>query len=215
MKLVRQLPGWFRRRFELMVLADSAFGSVAFLRGVRQLKLHAITGIRYDRRLEDGRQLFHLHKSGQQVRLVGLDLPVTVAWFYLKRDGQQQRSKRYVLSTKALKASTIVWWGRHRWQIEGFFKTVKHRFGLHRFGQQTLIGMYRWLVLSLVAFILAHWGYLSMNTEVLPDWAEAANVVLKACLSELVVELLLQEIERNRSLLWDQGWDVQITRCKM
>ena len=32
----------------------------------------------------------------------------------------------------------MTWWGRRRWQIEGFFKTAKHRFGLHRFGQQTM-----------------------------------------------------------------------------
>jgi len=68
LKLVRQLPGWLRRRFELMVLADSAFGSVDFLRGIRQLKLHAITGVRYDRRLQDGRQLFHLHKPEQHLQ---------------------------------------------------------------------------------------------------------------------------------------------------
>jgi hypothetical protein len=40
--------------------------------------------------------------------------------------------------------------------IEGWFKTAKHRFGLHRFGQQTLVGVYRWLVLSLIAYLLAH-----------------------------------------------------------
>jgi hypothetical protein len=34
----------------------------------------------------------------------------------------------------------MTWWGRRRWAIEGFFKTAKHRFGLHRFGQQTLLG---------------------------------------------------------------------------
>jgi hypothetical protein len=77
-----------------------------------------------------------------------------VAWFYLKREGQQSRLKRYVLSTKLLKASTIVWWGQHRWQIEGWFKTAKHGFGLHRFGQQTQLGLCRWLLLSLTAFIL-------------------------------------------------------------
>jgi hypothetical protein len=27
--------------------------------------------------------------------------------------------------------------GRKRWAIEGFFKTVKHQFGLHCFGQST------------------------------------------------------------------------------
>jgi hypothetical protein len=213
--LVRQLPGWLRKAFRLVVLGDTAFGSVDFLRGLRKLKLHAITGVRYDRCLQDGRQLFDLHKPGQQVRLKGFDFPVTVAWFYLKRQAGKPRLKRYVLSTQALKASTIIWWGRHRWQIEGWFKTAKHRFGLHRFGQQTLLGLYRWLVLSLTAFILAHWGYLSTNHRALPDWAEAAAIILEACLGEVVVALLLHEVEQKRMLLQQQGWQLQITRCKM
>jgi len=29
---------------------------------------------------------------------------------------------------------------------------IKHRFGLHRFGQGTLLGVYGWLVLSLLAY---------------------------------------------------------------
>ncbi|MBD1848853.1 hypothetical protein H6F87_02320 [Cyanobacteria bacterium FACHB-502] len=33
--------------------------------------------------------------------------------------------------------------GRQRWAIEGFFKTIKHRFGLHYFGQSTKLGVYR------------------------------------------------------------------------
>ncbi|PZV12020.1 MAG: hypothetical protein DCF22_13240 [Leptolyngbya sp.] len=41
--------------------------------------------------------------------------------------------------------------GRKRWAIESFFKTIKHRFGLHRFGQSTKLGVYRWLILSLLA----------------------------------------------------------------
>jgi len=64
--------------------------------------------------------------------------------------------------------------GDGRW---GWFKTAKHRFGLHRFGQCSLLGVYRWLVLSLiVAYFLAHWGtYLSINSTDLPDWGEATN----------------------------------------
>ena len=53
-------------------------------------------------------------------------------------------------------------WGKLRWQIEGWFKTAKHRFGLHRFGQGTLLGVYRWFVLSLISYVLAHWAYLSI-----------------------------------------------------
>lgn len=213
--LVRQLPKWLKRAFQVRVLADTAFGSVEFLQGIRALKLHAITGVRYDRKLSDGRQLFQLHKPGQRLHLKDLSYPVTIAWFYLQRDGHQKRSKRYVLSTAPLKASTIVWWGRHRWQIEGFFKTAKHRFGLHRFGQQTLLGLYRWLVLSLVAFILAHWGYLAMDSGALPDWVVAATVVLEAALADVLVTLLLADIERKRPLLKQQGIDVQINRCKI
>lgn len=48
-------------------------------------------------------------------------------------------------------------------------RAAKHRFGLHRFGQGTLLGVYRWLVLSLIAYILAHWAYLSTSTTDLPD----------------------------------------------
>jgi hypothetical protein len=112
-------------------------------------------------------------------------------------------------------AGKIIWWGRHRWQIEGFFKPAKHRFGLHRFGQQTLLGMYRWLVLSLVAFILAQWGYLSLETGALPDWVEAAAIVMEAALADVLVSLRLADIERRRALLQQQGIDIQITRCKM
>ena len=66
--------------------------------------------------------------------------------------------------------------GRRRWQIEGFFKTAKHRFGLHRFGQQTLLGVYRWMVLSLVAYLLAHWVHVVAGGGDLPDWGEVAQL---------------------------------------
>jgi hypothetical protein len=37
--------------------------------------------------------------------------------------------------------------------------------GLHRFGQGTLLGVYRWLVLSLIAYLLAHWAYLGVAAK--------------------------------------------------
>ncbi len=184
---------------KVLVLADTAFGSNEFVTRVRQLKHHALIGIRCNRKLEDGRTLAQLHKRGQQLRLLGLKFSVHLSWYYFKRsDGKLE--KRYILSTKALKASTINWWGRRRWQIEGFFKTAKHRFGLHRFGesalregfppqatanpegQQTLLGVYRWLVLSLTAYLLAHWTYLNSPTGLLPDWGEAAQTALELLL---------------------------------
>jgi len=35
-------------------------------------------------------------------------------------------------------ALSIGGWGKRRWQIEGWFKAAKHRFGLHRFGESAL-----------------------------------------------------------------------------
>jgi len=111
---------------KVLVLADTAFSSNEFVTRVRRRKHHALVGIRCNRKLEDGRILAQLHKRGQQLRLLGLKFPVYLSWYYFKRsDGKLE--KRYVLSTKALKGSTITWWGRRRWQIEGFFKTAKHR----------------------------------------------------------------------------------------
>ena len=74
-----------------MILADTAFGSVEILHKIRKLKYHAIVGVRYDRQLADGRCLKHLHKRGQQVRFVGLKFPVSVSWYYLKRDNGKER----------------------------------------------------------------------------------------------------------------------------
>ncbi len=114
LKLIKCLPQVLTKHFKVMVLADAAFGSVEFLHGIRKLKYHAVVGVRVDRKLVDGRSLRHLHKRGQQLRFVGLRFPVTVCWYYLKRnDGKLE--KRFILATKPLKASTINWWGKRRW----------------------------------------------------------------------------------------------------
>jgi len=123
LKLLTSLPKVLTKHFQVMILVDTAFGSVEFLHGVRKLKYHAIAGVRCDRKLQDGRSVADLCKRGQQVRLVGLKFPVSVSWYYLKRDNGKLE-KRFVLSTKQLKGSTITWWGRRRWQIEGWFKTA-------------------------------------------------------------------------------------------
>jgi hypothetical protein len=106
LRLLDTLPSTLTRAFRVMILADTALGSVRFLKGVRQRRHAAILGVRGDRYLVDGRQLPHLGKPGQQVRLKDLPFPVTIAWFYLKRDGKLH--KRFVLSTRPLKRSTII-----------------------------------------------------------------------------------------------------------
>lgn len=192
------MPKALTQCFEVLVLVDTAFGSIEFLQGVRQLKYRAITGVRCNRKLKDGRSVEKLPKQGQQVQLLGLKFPVFLSWYYLKRDNG--KLEQYVLSTKALKGSTITWWGKRRWSIEGFGKTAKHRFGLHRFAQSTLLGVYRWLVLSLIAYLLAHWRYLSSASSALLDWGEAGQMALEALLPELVLFLLLLEIQRLQPL---------------
>ncbi len=92
LKLVKCLPKTLTKHFQVMILVDTAFGSVDFLHGIRKLKYHAIAGVRKDRQLVDGRHLQHLHKQGQQVRLEGLKFPVSVSWYYLKRDDGKRRN---------------------------------------------------------------------------------------------------------------------------
>lgn len=84
---------------------------------------------------------------------------------------------------------------------------------MHRFGQGTLLGVYRWLVLSLSAYLLAHWAYLSTGTTNLPDWGQAAQLALEAFFPKLVLFLLILEIQRLRPLIRTEGFDIQITGC--
>lgn len=214
LKLVKCLPKSLTKHWKVMILADTAFASVEFLHAIRQLKYHAITGVRCDPQLVDRRCLKLLHKKGQQLRLVGLKFPVTVSWYYLKRD-DGKLEKRFVLATSPLKVNTINWWGKRRWQIEVWFKTAKHRFGLHRFGQATLLGVYRWLVLSLIAFILAHWAYLSIATTAKSDWGQAAQIAFQACLPQLLLFLILLYLERMRPFTLSHVIDIQFFRCKI
>jgi hypothetical protein len=221
LKLLRSLPRELTARNEVMVLADSAFCGVEFLRGVRRLGHHVVVGVRKDRLLADGTRLDRMgrrrggeRRGGEKAWLEGLEeLPVYVASYWLKRDAGRER--RFVLSTKALSPKHIVRWGKRRWRIEGFFKTAKGRFSLDRFGQGTKLGVYRYLVLSLVAYLLAHWGYLSQERAGLPRWGEAARTILEEVLAETVIEDLLVEIEERGALLRSHGIEIRVGRCKI
>lgn len=207
-RLISTLPKSLMQRYRVMLLADTAFGSAQFLKWVRKRKYAAIVGVRYDRLLKDGRKLHELVRKGQRVFLKDVPFSVSISWFYLKRDGKKE--KRFVLSTRPLKGSTITWWGRRRWQIEGFFKTVKHRFGLHCFGQKTLHGMYRYLVLSLLSFLLSHWVHLSSGSSMPPDWGKAAASARQALLPDVVMALVLLDVERTRHLFRDRGMELRL-----
>ena len=94
-----------------------------------------------------------------------MDFPFTVSWFWLKRS-QGKRELR-VVSTHPYSRVYLVRLGRKRWAIESFFKTFKHRFGLHRFGQSTRLGSYRWLICLFIADLLAHWLHRGSRSPVL------------------------------------------------
>jgi hypothetical protein len=214
LRMVRNLPPDLTKSFEVKILADTASGTKEFINGIRKLKLHAIVGIGCHRQLTDGRSVQYLCHRGQQVQLVGLDFPVTLSWYYFKRDNGQL-VKRYLISTKPLLASTISWWGKRRWQVEGWFKTAKHREGLHQFGIGTVLGVYRWLILSMTAYLLAHWTYLSLCLPHPLDWGIAADLALSTFFPRLVLSLLLLNIERLSPLARSHGIDIQISRCKI
>lgn len=76
------------------------------------------------------------------------------------------------------------------------------------------MGVYRWLVLCLVSFILVHWVYLSTGSTSLPDWGEAAALALEILLPHVVIRLLLINVQQSRSLLQSVGLDLQFVEVK-
>lgn len=175
-RLLKTLPKTLTAEREIRVLADSAFGSIEMLEWVKKKpRTSGIFGVRSDRRLTDESHVSQVPHRGQQVVLMGLDFPVTLSWYWLERD-DGKLEKRFVISTKPLSAVYITMLGRRRWQSEGFFKTIKHRFGLHKFGQGTLLGVYRWILLSFIAYFLAHSAAQDVGKNTLPDWGASAQL---------------------------------------
>jgi hypothetical protein len=178
-KLLATVPTSLAVSAPVIVLADTEFGTTEFLQAVRNRGWRAVVGMRCTRKLQDGRnlkQLYRHSRRGQQIKLEGIDFPLTVSWFWLKQaDGK--RELRFVVSTYPYSGVYLVRLGRKRWAIEAFFKTIKHRFGLHRFGQSTKQGVYRWLILALIAYLLVHWIH---QSSLLPqlDWKVASDLAL-------------------------------------
>ena len=175
-QLLGTIPTSLVRNRTVIVQGDTEFGTISFLKAVRQRSWRAVVGMRCTRTLKDGRQLKALvrhSKRGVQVHLKDLDFPVTLSWFWLKRaDGK--RELRFVASTYPYSGVYLVRLGRKRWAIEGFFKTAKHQFGLHYFGQSNKLGVYRWLILSLIAYLLTHWIHCWSRPPAL-HWKEASG----------------------------------------
>lgn len=211
-KLLATVPQKLSQHRIVIVQADTEFGTVEFLQAVRKRSWRAVVGMRCNRKLSDGRTLKQLYRKGQrgqQVQISGVDQPLTVSWFWLKRS-EGKRELRFVVSTHPYSGPYLVRLGRKRWAIEGFFKTAKHRFGLHCFGQSTKLGVYRWLVLSLIAYLLAHWIDQWSFPPVL-DWKVASDLTLKVLFPSIVWFQLLRTIRINQDIAAQYGFEITLT----
>jgi Transposase DDE domain len=210
-KLLASVPKSLIKGRTVIVQADTEFGTVEFIGAVRQRQWRAVVGMKNSRLLQDGRKLKDLPgnaKRGLLIYLHDLDYPLTVSWFWLKR-ADNKRELRFVASTHPYSGVYLVRLGRKRWAIEGFFKTAKHQFGLHCFGQGTKIGVYRWLILSFIAYLLAHWIDLWAWPPVL-DWKATARLTLEKLLPSVLWTQLLKQIKRNADIAAYYGFDILI-----
>lgn len=208
-KLLATVPNSLLKGRVVLVQADTEFGTAAFLKAVVKRSWRPVVGLRSSRTLQDGRSLKDLYrhaKRGLQVYLKDVGDPLTVSWFWLKRaDGK--RELRFVASTYPYSGAYLVQLGRKRWSIEGFFKTAKHQFGLHCFGQGTKLGVYRWLILSLIAYLLAHW----IDQWSLPPllaWKTACRLALETLLPSIVWFQLLKQIRISTDLAARYGFEI-------
>jgi hypothetical protein len=213
-KLINNLPSILTQSFQIYILGDTAFGTIKLVTKIHiQNNYYALVGVAKTRKLQDGRKICEVKTRGQQVYLNGLDIPVFLSWVWLKRDGK--RVQRFIISTKPMKGKTIARWGKRRWQIEGFFKTIKHCFSLHRFGQKTLLGVYRWLILSLISYLLAYWVYLHLGDSDNLDWFNSAQIALTLLLPHVLLLSLLNQIQTVIPWLNELGFDFCLIRCKI
>jgi hypothetical protein len=208
-KVLATVPALLSQGRTVIVLADTEFGTVDFLAAVKQRSWRAVVGMRCTRKLTDGlslKQLYRTGKRGQQVYLEGISYPLTISWFWLKR-AEGKRELRFVVSTHPYSGIYLVRLGRRRWALEGFFKTIKHRFGLHCFGQSTKLGVYRWLILSFIAYLLAHW----IDQWSLPpflDWKAASDLALETLFPSVVWVQLLKSIQSRAEIAAQYGFEV-------
>jgi len=194
LKLIASLPLWVHKRFRVLVLADGGFGVTDFLNALTpdDTQIQTLTGIRYDRKLVDGRSIHQLKRKVQQVQLKGLNSPVWCSWFSFNKP-HGSKEKRYLITNFYHPGYTMPKLGALRWAIEQFFKLAKQRFSLHRFGQRTALGVSRFIVLSLLAYLLTHLHALHSKQTYLPDWRQLAQQIRRILLPEVCLIHILVE----------------------
>lgn len=213
LKLLASVPQQLSQGRVVLVQADTEFGTNPFVNAVHRRGWRPVVGMRANRKLADGRtlkQLYRNGKRGQQVMLEGTDVPLTVSWFWLKRS-KGKRELRFVASTYPYSGAYLVQLGRKRWAIEGFFKTIKHRFGLHCFGQSTKLGVYRWLILSFISYLLAHWINPTAWSGTI-DWKVVSQLALAVLFPTVVWQQLLRLIKLNADIAEYFGFEIVLKR---
>ena len=126
-KLLANVPPSLVQGRTVLVQADTEFGTADFIEAVRKRAWRPIVGMRGNRKLQDGRCLKDLHrhaKPGVQVYLKGIDHPLTVSWFWLKR-AEGKRELRFVVSSYPYSGAYLVRLGRKRWATIGLLQNSK------------------------------------------------------------------------------------------
>lgn len=201
LRLLRSLPTVLTARYRVIVLADAGFDNHTFFHGVHKLGFDAVVSVREDRLQANGVPLAKA-KSGSQVFIKDVSIPLTLSRYVIKR-ANGQREKRMAVATYATYRRMVTRWGRRRWAIEALFKTLKERFGWARFGQGTRLGVYRFLILGVLAFVVSQFGVWQCRSW--PDWQDAAWQARRMLLPEVVREELVWELERLKPFLPDEG----------
>ena len=115
-KLLANVPNALTQGRTVQVLANTEFGTEPFLNAVQKRGWRPIVGMRGNRKLADGRKLQELYrtsKRGVQVKIEGINAPLTVSWFWLKR-ADNKRELRFVVSTYPYSGVYLVRLGRRQ-----------------------------------------------------------------------------------------------------
>jgi hypothetical protein len=210
-KLLSDVPQFLHQGHPVIVLADTEFGTIEMLKAIRGRGWRSAIGVRGSRVLDDGRSLsdwYRQGKRGQQLHLKGIPFPLTVSWFWLKRQGSPPEL-RFVASTHPYSGAYLIQLGRKRWAIEGFFKTIKHRFGWQCFGQSTKLGVYRWLVLALIAYLFAYWIYQGEGLSTL-DWRQLAQFTLESLFCSFLWAKFTHSLNQYQLLAQQFGFNISL-----
>ena len=208
LKMIKQLPDILKKQHRIIVLADGAYDGKDFLEGIKSQGHVAVVSMRSNRKLDDGRYLRDI-RGTEEVQPSNLDFPVWATRFRLKGIKGSKGQWRHVISTEQLSCKMIQRWGKRRWSIEAFFKTIKHRFGLHCFAQSTLIGVYRWFLFSFLAFILAaHVLVLQPTNYSWPDWQALSSLAMQYFLPDFLKLSLLGQLHHIHQTVYSLGFSL-------